>query len=159
MGKTILIIIAVLALLLISGLAIAHFKGYCGWPEARMAWVAKRLGSKLELDETQQTQLMQFKDQALEILHGIRDGRPATTDAAIALLDNPRLDREQARRLLHDKQTRLASAAEQLVEAFADFSDSLNDTQRGKLQEMIRRHRDSGHCRFACNRPETAIQQ
>lgn len=159
MGKTTIIVIAVLALLLISGLVIARYKGFCSGPEGRLDWAAKRLGGKLELDQTQQTQLMHFKDQVMVILQEFRDERPATTEAAIALLDAPSLDREQARRLLREKQTRLASAADRLVDAFADFSDTLNDRQRSRLQEMIRRHRDRRHCHFACGDPGKAVQQ
>lgn len=159
MGKTTLIIIVLLLLLLVSGLAIAHYKGFCAGPEGRLDWAAKRLGSKLDLDQTQQTQLVHFKEQAMEIVKDLRSERATTAETAIALLDTPQMDREQARQLVREKQTRLASAADRLVDAFADFSDNLSEGQRRKLQEMIRQHRAHGHCHFACGEPGSAVQQ
>ncbi|MCU7809402.1 MAG: periplasmic heavy metal sensor, partial [Candidatus Thiodiazotropha sp. (ex Semelilucina semeliformis)] len=108
MGKTTLIIVAILALLLISGVAIARYKGFCNGPEGRISWVTERLGKKLDLDETQRTQLTQLKDQTLEIMQEMRDERESTAETAIALLDSPTLDREQARQLVAEKQTQLA---------------------------------------------------
>ncbi|MCU7811854.1 MAG: periplasmic heavy metal sensor [Candidatus Thiodiazotropha sp. (ex Notomyrtea botanica)] len=157
MGKTTLIIVAILALLLISGVAIARYKGFCNGPEGRISWVTERLGKKLDLDETQRTQLTQLKDQTLDIMQEMRDERESTAETTIALLDSPTLDREQARQLVAEKQTQLASAADQLIDVFADFSDNLRDDQRSKLQEMIQHHRDRRHCGF-CNRSETATQ-
>ena len=159
MGKTTMIIIALLALLLISGYAVARYKGFCAGPEGRLDWAAKRLGSKLDLNQTQESQLLQFKNQALEIVQDMRAERTTTAEAAIALLDTPKMDREQARQLVREKQAQLASAADRLVDAFADFSDNLSDGQRHKLQEMIRQHRARGHCHFACGEPERAVQQ
>ena len=159
MGKTTMIVIALLALLLISGYAVARYKGFCAGPEGRLDWAAKRLGSKLDLNQTQESQLLQFKNQALEIVQDMRDERTTTAEAAIALLDTPQLDREQARRLVQEKQAQLASAADRLVDAFADFSDQLSDTQRRKLQEMIRQHRARSHCHFACDEPDNAATQ
>ncbi|MCU7845706.1 MAG: periplasmic heavy metal sensor [Candidatus Thiodiazotropha sp. (ex Monitilora ramsayi)] len=144
MGKTTLIVIAILALLLISGVAIARYKGFCG-PEGRITWVTERIGDKLELDDQQRNQLAQLKNQAVDIMQEMREERKNTAEEAIALLDSPKLDREWARRLIEEKQTQLASAADQLIDHFADFSDNLNEDQRNKLQEMIQHHRSHRH--------------
>ena len=157
MGKTTLIVIAILALLLISGIAIARYKGFCE-PEGRINWVTERIGDKLELDDQQRNQLTQLKNHAVDIMQVMREERKNTAEEAIALLDSPKLDREWARRLIEEKQIQVANAADQLVDHFADFSDNLSEDQRNKLQEMIQHHRGHRHCGFMCNRSDTAVQ-
>ncbi len=158
MGKSAIIVIVILALLMVSGIAIARYKGFCNGPEGRMNWVTERIDKKLDLDEQQRNQLTELKDQTLTIMQEMRSERESTSEAALALLDSPKFNREAARRLVDEKQTQLATAADQLIDHFGDFSDTLTDEQRAKLQEMIQHHRNHRHCGFNCNRGETATQ-
>ncbi|MES9971586.1 MAG: periplasmic heavy metal sensor [Candidatus Thiodiazotropha sp.] len=150
MGKTVMITLIVLVTLLVSGVAIARYKGYCSGPEERINWMTERVGKQLELDDTQQLQLTALKDQIVLSVNELRRDRSSYIDQAIGLLDNADFDREQARTLLMQKQAQLASLSSDVIDAFADFSDNLNQGQRDKLQSMIRHHRERRHCKFAC---------
>ena len=150
MGKTLIITLIVLATLLISGVAIARFKGYCSGPEGRISWMTERIGKQLDLDDSQHNQLTALKDQIVLSVNELRRDRSSYVDQAIDLLESPDFDREHARTLLMQKQAQLASLSSDVIDAFADFSNNLNQVQRDKLQSMIRHHREHRHCKFAC---------
>jgi Spy/CpxP family protein refolding chaperone len=149
MGKTLIITLIVLAMLVISGMAIARFKGYCAGPEGRIEWVTKRIGKRLDLDDSQQHHLIELKDQLVLSVNELSRDRSSHADQAIELLDNPSFDREKAHALLTQKQDQLARLSTDLIDAFADFSDNLNQNQRDKLQSMITHLREHRYCRFA----------
>jgi Spy/CpxP family protein refolding chaperone len=154
MGKTLLITLIVLIALLVSGVAIARYKGYCSGPEGRIGWVVDRIGKQLDLDNSQQQHLAEFKEQLVLSINELRRDRSNYADQAIGLLESPEFDRERARVLLMQKQAQLASLSTDMIDAFADFSDNLDQNQRDKLQSMIERHREHRHCRFACGESE-----
>lgn len=151
MGKTLIITLIVLVTLLISGMAIARFNGYCAGPEGRISWVTERIGKQLNLDDAQHHQLTALKDQIVLSVNELRRDRSSYVDQAIDLLESPDFDREQARTLLMQKQAQLASLSSDVIDAFADFSNNLNQGQRDKLQSMIRHHREHRHCMSACD--------
>ncbi|MCU7906796.1 MAG: periplasmic heavy metal sensor [Candidatus Thiodiazotropha sp. (ex Epidulcina cf. delphinae)] len=150
MGNTTITVLIVLALLLISGVAIAHYKGFCSGPEKHIEKVTERIGKQLQLDDAQRLQLDLLKEKFVAIAHELRSDHSTYVNEAIDLLNTPALDREQAHTLLMRKQAQLASVSDELINAFADFSDSLEQNQRNELQSMISRHREHRHCRFAC---------
>ncbi|MCU7922418.1 MAG: periplasmic heavy metal sensor [Candidatus Thiodiazotropha sp. (ex Dulcina madagascariensis)] len=159
MGKTTIVILIVLALLLVSGVAIARYKGFCSGPEGRIDRVTERIGKQLQLDDVQHLQLDQLKEKFVVIAHELRSDRSTYVDEAIDLLNTPALDREQAHTLLMRKQAQLASVSNELIDAFADFSDNLNQSQRNELQSMISHHREHRHCKFACGGGWSATQE
>ncbi|MEW8505408.1 MAG: periplasmic heavy metal sensor [Candidatus Thiodiazotropha sp.] len=159
MGKTLSISFVVLLALLISGVAIARYKGYCAGPEGRIGWITERLGKQLELDDTQQHHLVQLKEQVVLSVNELKRDRASYVDQAVELLENQQFDRERARALLLQKQAQLASLSTDIIDAFADFSDNLDQSQRDKLQSMIRHHREHRHCRFACGDEEAVTQE
>ncbi len=141
---TIIALIAA-ALLLFGGIAAAKYRGVCSGPDGRAAWIAERIGSRLSLGETQQQQL----DELLETLAGLRRdlqlSREQGRDGILRLIAEPQLDREQALTMLEQRLDLLSRRAPELIEAVADFTDSLDPTQREQLQEWIARR---GHGPF-----------
>ena len=89
MGRTVIIIFCIVTLLVVSGVAIAKYKGICS-AETRIDWMMNR---------------------------------------------------------------------SDLIEAFADFSDNLEQHQRDKLQVLINMHRQHRSCEFNCDRDLVEIQQ
>lgn len=158
MGKTTIIILIVLTALLVSGVAIARYKGYCAGPEGRIGWVADRIGRQLELNDSQQQHLSLFKERAVMTFKELRSDRSVYIDQAIELLESPEFDRDRAHTLLMQKQAQLASVSNDLIDAFAQFSDNLDQSQRDKLQSMIKHHRDHRHCRYGCGDSQAATQ-
>ncbi|MEW8037560.1 MAG: periplasmic heavy metal sensor [Candidatus Thiodiazotropha sp.] len=159
MGKALIITLIVVVALLISGVAIARYKGYCAGPDGRISWMTDRLGSQLDLNDSQKHQLTQLKEQILLSVNELRRDRSSYVDQAIDLLENPQFDRERAHTLLMQKQAQLASLSTEIIDAFAEFSDNLDQIQRDKLQSMIRHHREHRHCRFACGDSEPMTQE
>ncbi|MEW8279534.1 MAG: periplasmic heavy metal sensor [Candidatus Thiodiazotropha sp.] len=159
MGKALIITLIIVVALLISGVAIARYKGYCAGPDGRIGWMTDRLGSQLDLNDSQKHQLTQLKEQILLSVNELKRDRSSYVDQAIDLLENPQFDRERAHTLLMQKQAQLASLSTEIIDAFAEFSDNLDQIQRDKLQSMIRHHREHRHCRFACGDSEPMTQE
>ena len=158
MGKPAIIILVVIGVLLISGLVYAKYRGFCGTPDQHADWIVKRIGKRLDLDESQQLKLNGLRDKALDLMQQMRDERVHNFDEVLALLDSPQLNREQAYRLWDAKQNWIATAGPQLIDAFVDFSDSLHSEQRNKLQAMIMQHHRSPHSR-CCDTTRTVEQE
>lgn len=159
MSKSVIIFICIFALLLVSGVAIARYKGLCNSTEGRIDWMASRLDSHLQLNESQKSQLDLLKAEVVTIAETLRSDRSVYASEATELLSSPVLDRQRAHTLLMQKQAQLASVSSDLIEAFADFSDNLEQHQRDKLQAMINKHRQHRHCGFDCKRLDTETQE
>ena len=159
MSKTAIIIISLIVLLLISGVAIARYKGFCSSSEARVGWMADRLDRHLELSENQRTHLDKFQTEVLSMAETLRSDRELYATEAADLLSQSSLDRERAHTLLMQKQAQLASISSDFIDAFADFSDNLEQHQRDKLQSMILRHKAHRHCGFGCNTAPKSTQK
>jgi Spy/CpxP family protein refolding chaperone len=151
MSKTLIITMCIVALLLVSGVAIARYKGLCNSPDARISWMANRIEKHLDLNESQRTQLDILRAEVTSIAETLHSDRSAYVDETVELLSHPTLDRERAHQLLMQKQAQLASVSSDFINAFANFSDNLEQKQRDKLQEMILNHRKHRYCGFNCN--------
>jgi protein CpxP len=53
------------------------------------------------------------------------------------LLKNDRFDRERAQQMIDERQQSMAEYKRDMVDAFAEFSDSLDPEQRARLAELI----------------------
>ena len=159
MGKTVIIVLSILALLLVSGVAIARYKGLCGGAEGKIGWMAERLDRHLELNDSQRQQLEMLRSEVATIAETLHSDRASYASEAADLLGKPTLDRDRAHTLLMQKQAQLASVSSDLIEAFADFSDNLEQHQRDKLQAMILKHRQHRHCGFNCGNNSAATQE
>ncbi|MCG7928217.1 MAG: Spy/CpxP family protein refolding chaperone [Candidatus Thiodiazotropha taylori] len=151
MSKTVIIIVSLLVLLLISGVAIARYKGLCGNSEARIGWMAERLDKHLDLTDNQRVHLDKFRSEIISMAETLRSDREIYANEAADLLNQSSLDRERAHTLLMQKQAQLASISSDFIDAFADFSDNLDQHQRNKLQTMILHHKAHRHCAADCN--------
>ena len=157
--KTLFVILIALGVVMVSGFAYARYQGLCNGPEGRADWLVKRIGNKLELDETQHQQLVHLRDRVMELRGDLRNDRPQHLEQALKLLEADRLDRDEANRLLQEKQAWVAVAGPQLIDAFGDFSDSLTEAQRTKLREMILQHRKRHHRGACCGDQSPALQE
>ena len=106
-----------------------------------------RASAKLDLDDAQQRRLADWIEQLQrqrESMKGLARGPELA-----ALLAGGQFPREAARRMLDAKLDALRAASPGVVNAFADFFDSLDAEQRQVLRFMMRRfghrHNDSRH--------------
>ncbi|MCK7580710.1 MAG: Spy/CpxP family protein refolding chaperone [Chromatiales bacterium] len=104
-------------------------------------WMLRRIGRKLDLDESQQQRLTSVQGRMQDLRAGMQAAKEQHRDALAALLSGERLDRAEAMRLLKVPAAVAAESAPELVAAIADFYDGLNAGQRTRLRElMTRRH-------------------
>lgn len=136
MLKAVLIVLVVMAVLAAGGMAWAKHRGYCS-VEDRMHYVTEKLGRKLDLNDRQKSHLQVFTAQLRELRGERHEARDIMKDRVGELLSAPSLDREQAVALLGERHRAMSENRRTLVDAFADFSDSLAPEQRSKLAELI----------------------
>ncbi len=136
MLKTILITLAVLGVIAAAGMAWAKQSGYCS-PENRLQKITERVGRKLDLNDDQQG-LLEALTKTLRDLRIERQYlRVAMKESLTELLSEPSLDRDRAIALIDGRYEDMKDSKLALVDAFADFSDSLAPEQRSRLTDLI----------------------
>jgi Spy/CpxP family protein refolding chaperone len=136
MLKTILITLAVLGVIAAAGMAWVKQSGYCS-PENRLQKITERVGRKLDLNDDQQG-LLEALTKTLRDLRNERQGlRVAMKESLTDLLSEPSLDRDRAIALIDGRYEDIKDSKLALVDAFADFSDSLAPEQRSRLTDLI----------------------
>lgn len=136
MSKTLIIVVVVgVIVLLAAGVAWAKHRGNChfGGPERIGDYVTKRLG----LDETQKSKLETLGESLAGLREQGREKRRETKTELLSLLESPSLDRDKAAALLEQRHVAWRERGRELVEQFADFSDSLSADQREELRTLI----------------------
>lgn len=136
MLKTILISLAVFGVLLGVGAAWAKHRGYCNHSD-RVQFITQRLTHKLDLTDEQQSGLSALADKFSELRDDAVDRKNSIRDSVIGLLSAPSLDRELAADLLEEGFKSMAERKRELIDAVAEFTDSLQPDQRAQLTELI----------------------
>ncbi len=135
MSKTLIIVLVVSLLLLAGGgLAWAKYRGHCGHGPERMV---NHLSKKLALDETQQQKLQLLGTSLSEMRGQWREKRQGTRDQVLELLKAADFDRDKAAQILDERAEKLRLKGQDLLQQFADFSDSLSLKQRQQLAGMV----------------------
>lgn len=135
-------------LLLGGGLAAYAHRHHGEWNSAEMqARMVDRVGSKLDLNAAQRTQLATVGD----TLRAQREALMAGSDPRAelqSLIGGARFDRARAGALASNKITTLQTGAPAMIDALANFYDSLNPQQQAQVREFTAsrgkhgRHRD-----------------
>jgi Spy/CpxP family protein refolding chaperone len=90
------------------------------------------IAKKLDLDKQQKQNLDSLK-QTMQQLHQGNSPR----EAIKALLSDPKLNQEKLVALLEKRADNLKASAPTVASAIAGFTDSLDDKQRAKIQEIM----------------------
>ena len=100
-----------------------------------------RVSSKLDLNEAQKTKLNALADQ-LEAQRAAFIGKTADPRAEVqAIVAGDKFDRARAQSLLEDKTRAVQAHSPAVVNAMADFYDSLNPDQQQKVRELMQRRK------------------
>ena len=95
------------------------------------------ISHKLDLNDEQNAHLQGLA----QTLHGLREGwaehRTELSAEIGRLLATPTLDRAAAMDMVQERHQAMTGHKQEIVAAFADFSDSLEPEQRDRLAEMI----------------------
>lgn len=133
------------ATVLLGGLAACgHRGGHAGgWSEERVAEMrgkaVERIGSKLDLDAAQRQKLDALADRIMAQRQAFR-GEAADPRAAFqGLIAGETFDRERASQLLAQKTAAVQDHAPQVLQALADFYDSLRPEQQQQVREKLAR--------------------
>ena len=150
MLKTTLIVLLVLGVLTVGAVAWAKHNGYCSI-ENRMQHISERIAHRLDLNDDQRVRLDDLVGTLRELRHEQRDSRQAMKDTVAEMLSAASLDRDRALALADQRLQGLSDSARTLVDAFADFSDSLTPEQRSRLTRLIEERwmAHAGHHRWA----------
>jgi len=112
-------------------------------PEDVARWRAKaieRAGRELQLDETQKQRLGQLFDRVDEQRLALVAGGAKPRETMQQLMAGERFDRERAGALLAEKTDAVRAKGPEVINAAADFFDSLRPEQQAKLREFMNRH-------------------
>jgi Spy/CpxP family protein refolding chaperone len=99
--------------------------------------VVEKVSKKLELNETQKIKLVNLKDELLAVRKTMRSDRDEKRAEVLAMMKQPTLDREKVNTMVQQKINVASTQAPVVIDAMADFYDSLDDAQRAELVEHI----------------------
>ena len=133
--RTIIVITA--GTLLIGGVAACKHKMHSATPEERGEWVVEKVSKKLELNETQKIKLVNLKDELLAVRKTMRSDRDEKRAEVLAMMKQPTLDRVKVNTMVQQKINVASTQAPVVIDAMADFYDSLDDAQSAELVEHI----------------------
>ncbi len=125
----------------------SHF----GWQSVSAADVAplkarvvEKVGRKLDLDETQKTKLGALADQLREGRNAVVTSTPDPRADLRGLVAGATFDRRKANALVQAQVGAINAQSPALINAMADFYDSLKPDQQAKLRDFMARGRHHG---------------
>ena len=128
--------------------ACGHHARYHG-PEDYAVRHIERLGKKLNLDEAQTARLNAVSETLRKSREAVRSRHEETRKAALALLDQPKLDRQRATNLVQQTVRDINERTPEMIAALGEFYDSLTPPQQQKLRaEMKERMEYGDRCRW-----------
>lgn len=129
---------------LLGGLAACGHRGehrQGGWSEERITEMRgkaiERISSKLELNAEQQQKLGVLADEMLAARKTVKGDSAHPRDAFKALIAGEKFDRSKAQELLDQKTQVVQGIAPRVIEAMANFYDSLTPAQQAQVRERM----------------------
>jgi Spy/CpxP family protein refolding chaperone len=118
----------------VAGTALAH-----GWrgPGAKGAFGLERMAAELELNDYQQGKLEAVKQAMRESRRAARAGFAERRQSMLGLIDQPTFDRAGAQALLEQSARAMTERGTRVIEAVAEFYDSLAPDQQQKLRAAL----------------------
>ena len=132
------IIIFVIGGTLLTATVVACNHGmHFGTAEERGEWMAQKVSKELELNARQQDTLAELKDEFLSLRKELRDDRLQLKTDVLAMLQQPTLDRDKANAIVNGQLATINARSPVIIDAIANFYESLDDAQRSELREFI----------------------
>jgi uncharacterized membrane protein len=146
--KTMMIVTVICALFLIGGVAACkHGHRAGGFDEFDLAAVTNRIASRLDLTESQKTDLEQIAGEIAEKAKAMHADRASRGQEIADLIRQDTVDRDVVDALIDDKLARVREMADFAAQRLIAFHGSLTPDQREKIAAHIE-DRLSGGCRF-----------
>jgi periplasmic protein CpxP/Spy len=98
----------------------------------------ERVGSRLDLDESQKQKLGVLADKLMAQRNVLRGGSEPRA-MLLGLVSGNRLDQSGAKKLIDEKTAAIQSGSPEVIAAAADFFDNLRPEQQQKVREFMER--------------------
>lgn len=142
--KTAIIVLLAITALLAGTMVWADQKGRMG-PEMRggfgqgekTEFMLFKVSRRLDLNDDQQNKLERFAEELGGMRKGRQNDKKGMHEELQGLLDEAPVDRAKALEIIDQRHQEFRRHMQQLVDAFADFSDSLDESQRSELKQII----------------------
>ena len=109
----------------------------------------EKLGKELNLNEAQTAKLSAVTQTLRKNRDAMRSKHEERQKAMVALLDQPKLDRQRAIGLVQETTRDINDHAPELIAVMGDFYDSLTPPQQQKLREELKERMEyANHCRW-----------
>lgn len=109
-------------------------------PEKKADWMAKKIASKLDLNDAQKAKLSRIKEEVLARMKNESAGREKTGREAIALVKSDRLDAAAVNRIFDEREAAMKRLKPFIVEKIVEFHAMLTPEQRAKLADYMEKH-------------------
>lgn len=136
LNKRIILFVIGGALLTATVVACNHGMHF-GTAEERSEWMVQKVSKEMELNSMQRDKLVELRDELLSLRKELRDDRAQLSTDVLAMLQQPTLDREKANTIVSGRLATVNARSPAIIDAVANFYDSLNDTQRDEIREFI----------------------
>ncbi len=123
--------------LLTATVVACHHGMHFGTAEERGEWMVQKVSKELELNSIQRDKLVNLKDEFLSLRKELRDDRAQLRTDVLAMLQQPTLDRDKANAMVSGQLATVNAGSPAIIDAVANFYDSLDDTQRSEIREFI----------------------
>lgn len=133
--------------LITVGVVACNHGMHFGTAEERGEWMVQKVSKELALNPVQQARLEAVKAGFLEMRSSMRSDREQTRSEVMAMLQQPTLDRDKANAIVAQYLEKAGTQSPRIIDAIADFYDSLDDEQRAELTGFIQ-HKMEHHRRW-----------
>lgn len=145
-GKVIIAVVVTAGIVIGAG-AFAHRKGFCYdcEPQERVEHISDFIGYKLDLNDAQSEKLSALVTRLMAIRSEMHENRDVTKQELVEIISAPKLDQARVLALVQEKTAMVEARAPEVIAALAEFSDSLDASQKQEITDMLARKMDHHH--------------
>ena len=136
------------ATLVLGGLSACGHRGdhhQSGWSEDRVTEMRgkaiERVSSKLELNAEQKQKLGLLADEMLAARKAVKGDSAQPREELKALIASDKFDRNRAQQLMEQKTQAVQDSSPRVIEAMANFYDSLTPAQQAQVRDFMDKRR------------------
>jgi len=136
------------ASLVLGGLSACGHRGdhhQSGWSEERVTEMRgkaiERVSSKLELNAEQKQKLGLLADEMLAARKAVKGDSAQPREELKALIASDKFDRNRAQQLMEQKTQAVQGSSPRVIEAMANFYDSLTPAQQAQVRDFMDKRR------------------
>jgi len=136
------------ATLVLGGLSACGHRGehrHSGWSEERVTEMRgkaiDRVSSKLDLNAEQKQKLGLLADEMLAARKAVKGDSATPREELKALIAGEKFDRSKAQQLMEQKTKAAQGSSPKVIEAMANFYDSLTPAQQAQVREFMDKRR------------------